>query len=401
MMASLDDVFTDRRLHKSDLEDWVSVPSNLGKLHLGRYAVGHTSGSQGQPLIIVQPLEAMRLAFAVQVARGAVVKRAILPFLSRLWNPARYVLFTQRPGFFPSGAAYSYLPRSALPFFKIKRLSVFDPIEETVATLNAFKPEYLTGFTSSLEMLAREEEAGRLKLRESGRLQQLTNFSEPMPPSTAKRLSKAFGVHVYNQYAMGECLALSSGCPQSLSAHLNADLAILEVVDEHNRPVPEGTPGKKVLLTNLYNHAQPFIRYEIDDVVTMSTAPCVCGSTMPHVDVVEGRTKDKLWVEEGGRYRELPYFLFLTALHHDLDIAEHQVVQTGHNRFVVRLVAQPGKVIDAEHMRRLLRETIAAERFATHIDLSVEIVHRIARGPSGKAIRVVNQVGRPAASAMA
>ena len=65
------------------------------------------------------------------------------------------------------------------------------------------------------------------------------------------------------------------------------------------------------------------------------------------------------------------------------------------------LAPQPGKVLDREHMRRILRETIASEHFATPIDLSVEIVDRITRGPSGKAIRVINRVGQPAAAAMA
>ena len=36
--------------------------------------------------------------------------------------------------------------------------------------------------------------------------------------------------------------------------HLYEDLAIpVEVVDEHNRPVPPGRPGYKVLVTNLHN----------------------------------------------------------------------------------------------------------------------------------------------------
>ena len=35
----------------------------------------------------------------------------------------------------------------------------------TVAKLNEFQPEFITGYTSSLEALAREEEQGRLRLR--------------------------------------------------------------------------------------------------------------------------------------------------------------------------------------------------------------------------------------------
>jgi phenylacetate-coenzyme A ligase PaaK-like adenylate-forming protein len=397
MMASLDETFTDRRVNRQDLEAFIAEPQNLGKLFLDRYVVGHTSGSQGQPLLIVQPLEGMRLAFAVQVARGTAAKRKILPFISRLWNPARYALFTQRPGFYPSGAAFSYLPNAASPMLKVLRVSVFDPIEETVAKLNAFKPHYLGGFTSSLEILAHEEEAGHLKLRESGALQQLNNFSEPLPGLSAARLEETFGVHVYNQYAMGECLALSSGCSQTTASHLNADLAILEVVDADNRPVPNGQPGKKVLVTNLYNPVQPFIRYEVDDVVTMSDGVCFCDSIMPRIDVVEGRSKDKLWIEEGGKWRELPYYVFLASLHHDLDIAEHQVVQTGKNGFSIRVAPQPGKTLDTARIHKLIMQTLVDEGLADALELKVEVVDSIPRGPSGKAIRVMNLAGPPPA----
>jgi len=395
MMANLEDVVTDRRIRKSEMQEFITDPKNLGKAYLGKYAVGHTSGSQGQPALIVQDIEAMRIAFAVQVARGAAIKRKFLPQLRRLWDPARIALFTQKPGFYPSGAAFSYLPRAALPFFKVMRLSVFDPIDEVVAKLNKFRPHVLTGFTSSLEMLAHEEEAGRLKLRQANCLEQVTNFSEPLPESARRRLEETFGVHIFDQYAMGECLALSSGCAQFSGSHLNEDLAILEVVDENYRPVAPGQQGKKVLVTNLYNRVQPYIRYELDDRVTMSATPCTCGNTMPHIQSVHGRTKDGFWVEIEGRPRELPYYLFLAGLHHDLNIAEHQVLQTGVNTFIVKVAPQPGKALSAERIRQDVQNAVDREGMGGVIKLEVQIVSHIDRGPSGKAERVRNLFGPP------
>jgi phenylacetate-coenzyme A ligase PaaK-like adenylate-forming protein len=140
---------------------------------------------------------------------------------------------------------------------------------------------------------------------------------------------------------MGECLALSSGCPGHPGCHLNADCAILEVVDEEYHPVPLGQRGAKVLVTNLYNSVQPFIRYEVDDAVTMSATQCPCGSILPLVDSIEGRSKDKLWIKREGRYQDLPYYLFLAALHNELDMAEHQVVQKGVNRYTLRAKPLP------------------------------------------------------------
>lgn len=45
----------------------------------------------------------------------------------------------------------------------------------------------------------------------------------------------------------------------------NTDMCIVELVDADNRPVAPGVPSAKVLVTNLYNHVQPLIRYELTD----------------------------------------------------------------------------------------------------------------------------------------
>src|SRR5947199_18054 len=53
MMARFDDVVTDRRVTRAGVEDFIADPANLGRYYLGRYAVCHTSGSQGQPALVV------------------------------------------------------------------------------------------------------------------------------------------------------------------------------------------------------------------------------------------------------------------------------------------------------------------------------------------------------------
>jgi phenylacetate-CoA ligase len=387
MMENFEDVVTDRTLRREDIQKFVEDPSNLGKLFKGKYAVAHTSGSQGRPALIVQDGDALALTFAVQVVRGSSRKRLV--------SSARLAIVTQRPGFYPSSFFFSYLPPELKPFLRIKWLSVFDPIEQTVAELNEFKPNLIIGYTSALEILAREENAHQMRLRETGTLEQIINISEPLPQLSRVDIQEAFCVPVSDRYTMGECLALSSGCPGHPGCHLNADCAILEVVDEEYHPVPLGQRGAKVLVTNLYNSVQPFIRYEVDDAVTMSATQCPCGSILPLVDSIEGRSKDKLWIKREGRYQDLPYYLFLAALHNELDMAEHQVVQKGVNRYTLRAKPLPGRSLSPDRLRRLVFRSVASEGLEKYIHLDIEIVQEIERGRSGKAIRVKNTFGPP------
>lgn len=391
MMANYDELVTDPRLKKADLGRFVDDTGNLGKLYLGRYGVSHTSGSQGQPALIVQDEHALRLIFAVQFARATKLKRRFLPHLGRLLNPARMAVMTVKPGFYPSAAAFAYFPKYLTPFFKVLRLSYSDPMEQNVRKLERFRPEYITGYASALEALGREEAEGRMRLRELGNLDQITNVAEPLSDAAGEWLERIFDARVADEYAMGECMILSSGCIAGRGAHVNADLAILEVVDENNQPVPPGTEGSKVLVTNLYNRVQPIIRYEVDDRVTMSAAPCPCGSPLPHIAKISGRTKDQLWIEDGGTRREVPYYVFLIPLHHVLDLAEHQIVQAGPRKFIVRVVPLRGKSLSADKIRDLMMEHIREEGLESKIDVEIEIVPDIPRGPSGKIARVKNE----------
>ncbi len=391
MMANYDDLVTDPRLKKADLSAFVDDKQNLGKLYLGKYGVSHTSGSQGQPALIVQDREALNLVFAVQFARGTKLKRRFLPHLGRLFKPARMAVLTIAPGFYPSAAAFAYMPKFISPGFKILHLTVSEPMAKNIRKLENFRPHYITGYASALEAFGREEAEGRMNLRALGCLKQITNVAEPLPDEVAERLEEIFGAHVADEYAMGECLVLSSGCLTGRGAHVNADLAILEVVDEQNRPVPPGVEGSKVLLTNLYNRTQPIIRYEVDDRLTMSDVPCSCGSPFQRIAKISGRSKDLLWIEEGGVKREVPYYVFLAPLHHVLDLAEHQIVQTGPRSFLIRAVPLSGKQLSTDYIRKLVMEHVRSEGLENTIDISIEIVPDIPRGPSGKVSRVKNE----------
>src|SRR5262249_30473437 len=278
-----------------------------------------------------------------QMARGNTLPKSILTAIKRLIRPTRWSLVTLKPDFYPSGIMFAYLPPGGRRMIKLQWLSLFDPLAETVAKLNEFQPDFLTGYASILEPLARQERHGNLRLRATGRLKQLTNISEPLTEEVRLKLQSAFGVHVSNQYGMGECPHLSVGCPHAPGSHLNSDVAILEVVDDNYRAVPDGVQGTKVLVTNLVNHVQPFIRYEIDDMVTMSPAPCPCGSQFPLIQSVTGRAQDKLWVQVDGGYRELTLFPFRVGLQKCFEVGEYQIVQTGHNRYALRVVPLAGQ----------------------------------------------------------
>ena len=389
LMADFDRAVTDPDVRRADLERFIDDPANVGRLFLGRYPVCHTSGSQGQSLMILQDRLTLDLLFAFHMTRGYVGYRGPLEALRRVFVPGRLAVIISRPGFFPSAWVWQHLPKALRPYVRPLYVPASDP--ELASKLNAFRPTALTGNPSVLEVLALR--AGEFRLPG---LRQITTTSETLTDAARERIGKAFGVPVLDNYACGECLFLSNGCPAGPGAHVNADRAILEVVDAANRPVPPGQPGQKVLITNLANFAQPFIRYEVGDRVTLATGPCDCGNRLPRVARVEGRSADFFWVRSGAGYRPLLVYPFQHAFEYLREVREWQAVQQERNRFLVRLELLPGADFDPARARAKLDERLETVGLRGQLDVGFEVVPRLDWDPrTGKFRRVVSLVGPP------
>jgi phenylacetate-coenzyme A ligase PaaK-like adenylate-forming protein len=107
--------------------------------------------------------------------------------------------------------------------------------------------------------------------------------------------------------------------------HLNEDLCIFEPVDSAGAPVDAGERANKVYITPLFNQAQPLIRYELSDELTLLEGPCPCGSQMRRIDDIQGRADDVFSYHGGITVHPLT---FRSQLGRHPHIIEYQVQQT-------------------------------------------------------------------------
>jgi phenylacetate-coenzyme A ligase PaaK-like adenylate-forming protein len=377
---------TDPAIRHDDVERFMADRSNIGRWYLGRYCVSHTSGSQGQPLVLVQDRKCLEILFATGAIRADPRGNPDLPEgLRRLLRPTRLAVVSMI-GFSASGHAFTFLPEVVGGFVRMTRLSPTQP--DLLARLNELQPNGVVAYPSILDWLASQPE--RLRLAPPT-LRQVSAFGEHLTDSARRRIERAFGVPVYDHYGVGECLFLAEGCRTDGGAHVNADWAILEVVDSDGRPVPAGQPGAKVLVTNLANTVQPIIRYEIDDIATLGNRPCSCGSCMPWIERVEGRSEDVLWVGE----QMLTYILFKTAIEYLHQVREWQAVQLEPNTIEVRLELLPGAELDRATAAQVVIRKLEELGLPAQVKAAVVIVPTINSDPvTGKLSRMVSQLAR-------
>jgi phenylacetate-CoA ligase len=140
----------------------------------------------------------------------------------------------------------------------------------------------------------------------------------------------AFGAKMIAMYSSTECHKMAHPCAEADCYHVNDELLLLEVVDDHGKACPPGSMGR-VVVTPFYATAQPLIRYDHGDLAIAGTR-CRCGRSLTVLDKIIGRTSQMLLRADGKRIN-----VFVPpAFKLPLGTLVWQIAQTGRTSFEVR-----------------------------------------------------------------
>ena len=357
LMDNFDDWSTDRRIRRVDVERFLSDRTRIGEAFLGCH-VWKSSGTSGTPGIFLHDARAMAIydaLIAAQIDELALDAR----MASRLWaGSGRAALVVATGDHFASVTSWERLTR-AHPSLARRSFSVLEPTARLVAELNGYQPAFLASYPSVLALLAAERDAGRLDIEPA----LVWSGGEHLADGARAAIETSFGCRVMNEYGASECLSIAFGCREGW-LHVNSEWVIVEPVDALGGPAAPGVLSHSVLLTNLANRAQPIIRYDLGDRVTMSPTPCACGNPRPAIRV-EGRSDATLEMRapNGDRVRLAPLALS-TVVEEAAGEHRFQIAQTAPDRLVVRFEPSAGEAHRARIWRlasRALRSYLASQ----------------------------------------
>lgn len=328
MMTHFDQWITDRSITKAKVEHFMSDISNVGTKLDGKYLVYTTSGSTGNPCVVLYDESTINVSSAIGVIRSFARKEDMTAFIKS--GKKTIALFADN-GFYLGCGSVRYNLRK-MPWKKnvMKTFEVRKPTDEIVNVLNEFQPSMVGCYPTAMEVLSDEQEKGRLKIKPAI----IMTGGEKLNDDVREHLSNVFGCYVQTNYSCTEGGTMACECT-ARHFHINDDWVILEAVDENNKPVPFGTQSSKVLLTNLANRICPIIRFEITDRVVLHNEPCRCGNMRPWL-TVEGRTDDILCFENGIRIAPMSLYAVLKEVH---GIERFQLIQQEDDRLELRLIA--------------------------------------------------------------
>lgn len=101
-------------------------------------------------------------------------------------------------------------------------------------------------------------------------------YGEILLPSQRAFIEERLRCVMYDRYGLEELGPIGSECRMHDGFHLNSESYILEILDDDDLPVGEGTSGR-VVITSLNNFVMPFIRYDTGDRGRVIPGRCRCG----------------------------------------------------------------------------------------------------------------------------
>ena len=270
--------FVDKKAIQEDFDRY--LPRDLARIPHWECTTGGTSGNQ--------------LRFYLDDTSPATE----MAFIHRLWARVGYTSRCRRATF--RGASFSGPRRERLleaqpdpPRAAVLALSHGrETLAAYVAELGRFKPEYLHGYPSAIQLLADHVLRNNVSL-EGLRLKAVLLASEGPVPGQREGLERAFKCRVFSWYGHSERVILGGECEATSVYHQFPDYGVLEIVDEAGNVLEEDGARGELVGTGLLNRSLPLVRYRTEDRATRRHHRCACGRSFDRFDQVEGR-----WLQE-------------------------------------------------------------------------------------------------------
>ncbi len=345
-----------------------------------------TSGSTGQPLAFALDRQAMPIVFASHLFYDSWFDLKPFDRYVRIMAPPadNPVLPPETPLAFRLRQAMSGRLQRLYEAITQLRMQVWEVDEQRAdeiwRRLETFRPVAVMGYTSTLAELADVLAARSRRLTRP--LRAVVTIAETLSPSRRHSIESYFAAPIVNRYGLREFGSWSAqSCAMSAGRfHVNTELVVCEVVREDGSPARPGEVGR-VVLTDLFNYARPFIRYDTGDLGALEAATCPCGRGFPILGPIEGRSTECLRTPSGRMISPAILGHRLIVYGKNFDVVRHyQLIQTSPTE--ARLLVVPGPRWDPATAQRL--ESDLAGLLGEEMRATVQAVSEIPLERSGK-----------------
>ena len=170
------------------------------------------------------------------------------------------------------------------------------PSERQVRLLSEWGATAVAGTPSYVLHLADVAERIGMDLKRDFKLRLGIHTAEPMSEAARRAIETRWGIKAYDNFGSVETGAPTFECAEQSGYHINEDAYLFEILDRETLlPLHSGQDGV-VVVTSLFKEAAPVIRYNLEDISSISDDRCPCGRTFRRLMKIKGRASEMLKV---------------------------------------------------------------------------------------------------------
>lgn len=201
--------------------------------------------------------------------------------------------------------------------------------------------------------------------------------SDTLTPAGKSKLEKVFGCPVISRYDNEEQGILAYTTPYQDEYVVNAASYYIEILSmDGDYPAKPGEAGR-VVVTDMYNKAMAFIRYDTGDLAIAGKCD---GTRCLTLRSLQGRVSDMVFATDGTSVHSPSVNNYICDFY---CVKKYQLIQSAAGQFTLLLVCDGDAPIDEidKNMRMLLGKDVL---------LTIELVEDIPTGKNGKFKTVIN-----------
>lgn len=375
LVEHLNEFVTVSDIKMEKLEKYFMEPFTFEKRFLNKYLAFHTSGSTGNPTYVVWGPKEFAVATFLLLHRNIGLIKA--DKRSDLINKEKKYLYFGILDDYVGGNSWVYQMKKNV---NVKIISIFSSPDKWKETINSFQPDIIMAKPHVLSKLAQLIERGELFINP----EKLIFVGEMLRPRDKELIQKNFKCPVKNSYSTCETgpVAWQAGMEEKLVG-LHEEV-IIELLDENNQKITEYYKEGRLVITNLYNHVMPIIRYDIGDRACF--VPNEKAGEFSTISYIKGRdTGSFSFINKLGQPEMVSEYPFWS-----LDIpgvARYQVIQMSREELQIRLELDGKEINKDEVLEKFQKKVnrIFLERDnMDNLKIYYEIVDRIMPNKAGK-----------------
>jgi phenylacetate-CoA ligase len=329
---------------------------------LSTSVVANTSGTTGEPMTMRLGLGYIAFDYACMYRFWA---QAGYRFRSRYAAIRSYVPSS------PAEPLWKYNPWQRTLYMSAYHLKPSNS-HEYIEALLKFKPEFIRGYASSVNVLA---DYARPRREEFGFVRGIFTASETLVDAERRTIEETFGKKLYDWYGMTEPAVVITETAAHDGMEVNWEYGFPEFLEGHDLESDE----RRLVTTSLHNPVMPFIRYQTEDLVRLAETQSSERGLYPKIKSIAGRKDECILTPDGGR---LPSLNFYSLMQTYTDILKFQFVQRDLQHVTLKIAIRPN-ARNIGPMLATLHEEVR-RRLGNQIEVEIEQTEEFERSADGK-----------------